>query len=306
MPSSRIVAVFGATGLQGSAVLEAILKDGTFTPRAITRNPDSENALKLKTRGVEVVQADSGDKESLMGALRGSESVFAYTVPKFAPVNTTGPEELTQGKNIVDAAKQASVKFLVFSSVPSIKKLSDGKYANVSPYKDKAAIGGYLRVSGLPNANLLLGGFAENFWNHGVLKKTAAGFSYTVAKYSPTALRAITGVQHDVGEAAVALLRNYTDPAKDVLGKSYPVVTANMTGPEIAALASQALGAEVTFNSVASTGIPILDEMFAAQSEYDGFYTATPVPNPELVSLGAKFGTLEEFMQTEVKKRFGQ
>ncbi|KAJ7433688.1 NAD(P)-binding protein [Mycena galericulata] len=301
MPSSRIVAVFGATGLQGSAVLEAILKDGTFTPRAITRNPDSENALKLKARGVEVVQADSGDKESLMGALKGSEGVFAYTVPKFAPVNTTGPEELTQGKNIVDAAKQASVKFLVFSSVPSIKKLSDGKYANVSPYEAlyTAAISEYLRVSGLPHANkpaILLE----------VRRPRSTGFSYTVAKYSPTALRAITWVQHDVGEAAVALLRNYTDPAKDVLGKSYPVVTANMTGPDIAALASQALGVKVTFNSIASTGIPILDEMFAAQSEYDGFYTATPVPNPDLVSLGAKFGTLEEFMQTEVKKRFGQ
>jgi hypothetical protein len=33
-----------------------------------------------------------------------------------------------------------------------------------------------------------------------------------------------------------------------------------------------------------------------------GLYSTTPVPNPELVALGPKFGTMEEFMGTEVKK----
>ncbi|KAJ7867644.1 hypothetical protein B0H13DRAFT_1897484 [Mycena leptocephala] len=37
-----------------------------------------------------------------------------------------------------------------------------------------------------------------------------------------------------------------------------------------------------------------------------GLYSTTPVPNPELVALGPKFGTIEEFMGTEVKKRFTQ
>ncbi|KAJ7075695.1 hypothetical protein C8R43DRAFT_910717, partial [Mycena crocata] len=46
-------------------------------PRAITRNLGSEAALKLKARGIEVVQADSADKASLVDALRGSEAVFA-------------------------------------------------------------------------------------------------------------------------------------------------------------------------------------------------------------------------------------
>jgi hypothetical protein len=33
-------------------------------------------------------------------------------------------------------------------------------------------------------------------------------------------------------------------------------------------------------------------------------YKDTPVPNPDLVALGAKFGTLEEFIQKEVVPRF--
>lgn len=57
--------------------MEALLKDGTFTPRAITRNPESDVSLKLKGMGAEVIKGDSGDKASLVAALRGSEAVFA-------------------------------------------------------------------------------------------------------------------------------------------------------------------------------------------------------------------------------------
>lgn len=43
---------------------------------------------------------------------------------------------------------------------------------------------------------------------------------------------------------------------------------------------------------------------YAALAEYSGLYTATPVPNPDLAALGVKFGTVEEFLETEVKPRF--
>lgn len=60
----------------GSAVVDALLKDGTFTPRAIVRDLESEAALKLKERGVELAKADLLDKPSMVSALRGSEAVF--------------------------------------------------------------------------------------------------------------------------------------------------------------------------------------------------------------------------------------
>ena len=61
----------------GGAVVNGLLKDGTFVPRAITRDPDSEASQKLKARGVEVVKGDSADKASLVTALHGSEAIFA-------------------------------------------------------------------------------------------------------------------------------------------------------------------------------------------------------------------------------------
>jgi hypothetical protein len=35
-----------------------------------------------------------------------------------------------------------------------------------------------------------------------------------------------------------------------------------------------------------------------------GMYNDTPIPNPDLVALGVKFGTVEEFIQKEVVPRF--
>ncbi|KAF7340407.1 NmrA domain-containing protein [Mycena venus] len=307
MSSSRIVAVFGATGHQGSSVVQRLLKDGTFAPRAITRDPQSEAAVKIKGLGVEVVKADTADKTSVVNALRGAEAVFVVTLSGFPPYSPEKPSEVTVGKAIINAAKEAGVKFIVFSSVPGLTKLSRGKYSKVSIYDDKAEIEEYLKASGIANASLHLGGFAENLWTRNNLKKTDTGFNISVPIYTPTALNAFTWVGHDVGEAVLALFKSYLDPSNFfVSGKAYPVVTANMSYTDLAAMIAKALGKDVTFTTAPPTGIPAYDEMFAAGAEYDGFYTSTPVPNPDLTALGAKFATLEEFVEMEVKKRFGQ
>ncbi|MEE8147924.1 MAG: NmrA family NAD(P)-binding protein, partial [Longimicrobiales bacterium] len=66
MSDTKIIAVIGATGAQGGGVVRAILEDpeGGFAARAITRNPDSDNARALADLGAEVVQADLDDEAS--------------------------------------------------------------------------------------------------------------------------------------------------------------------------------------------------------------------------------------------------
>ncbi|KAJ6459659.1 hypothetical protein C8R45DRAFT_554173 [Mycena sanguinolenta] len=306
MSISRIVAVLGATGLQGSSVLQSLLKNGTFTPRAITRDPESEAAAKIKAQGVEVVKADTADKASLLPALRGCEAAFVVTLSGFPPFSAEKPSELTIGKNIIDAAKEAGVKFIVFSSLPGLTKLSGGKYTKCTLYDDKEEIEEYLKASGILNASLHLGAFAENLWTgRKALKKTDAGtFDLSAPFYTPTSLSSFTWVGHDVGEATLALLKNYNDPSKNVSGRAYPVVTGTMSFPDFATIISKSLGKEVTFTTAPPPGLPALDEMFAAGAEYNGFYTATPIPNPDLTALGAKLATMEEFVDAEAKTRF--
>ncbi|KAJ7802278.1 NAD(P)-binding protein [Mycena olivaceomarginata] len=286
-----IITIFGANGTQGSTVLEAVLADGKYTPRAISRSLDSAASKALIAEGVEVVVADLWDKESLKNAIRGSEVVFGITnfwdPEVFKPTDPKGTGEITQGKNLVDAAKEVGVKFFIWSSLPNSTKDSNGLYRHIHHFDNKAMIEDYLRASGVPFAVLLTGWFAENLW------KT----------YGPENTQVFTWVTHDFGKAAVALLTNYADPSKGVLGKSYPVVTFRVTHPEFATAITKAIKKEVTFVPLETAGLAEMDEMYLYMANI-GMYNDTPVPNSDLAALGVKFGTLEEFVQKELVARF--
>ncbi|KAJ7760843.1 NAD(P)-binding protein [Mycena maculata] len=301
-----IVSIFGATGLQGSAVLKAVLEDGTFTPRAVSRNPDSDAAKALKAQGVEVVKGDLFDLASIKEALKGSDVVFGVTNfwdPSVFPGTTNGEGEIQQGKNLVDAATAVGIKFFVWSGLPSSKVLSKGKFSKVYHIDNKATIYQYLESSGLDYAAVETAYFADNLWRNGALKKTATGYTIPIPKYSPTSTQTFTWVAHDLGPAVLALLKNYDNPAKIVLRKSFPVVTAIETYPQIARRIAAAIKQEVTFISTETAGLAELDEMYAYQSAC-GMYKDTPVPNPDLVLLGVKIGTLDELISTEIVPRF--
>jgi uncharacterized protein YbjT (DUF2867 family) len=69
---TKIIAVTGATGVQGGSIARALLKTPGWSVRAITRNPDSDAAKKLASEGATVVQADSNDESSLVKAFEVS------------------------------------------------------------------------------------------------------------------------------------------------------------------------------------------------------------------------------------------
>ncbi|KAJ7036688.1 hypothetical protein C8F04DRAFT_1257577 [Mycena alexandri] len=285
MSSARIVSVFGATGLQGSAVVDALLKDGTFVPRAITRDPNSATSLKLKARGVQVVRGDSLDKISLVTALDGSEAVFAVTVVNSPRVD--GQDEVTQGRNLVDAAKKVGVKFFIWTSLPGVKRITGGKLQNCSHFDDKEIVQEYLNSSGLVHANLMLPAFLENLWSYDILKKTDTGYTFALPLHSRKKLQ-FAWIERD-----------------NINGKAYPVVNAKVSHAELAEKIGQVLGVEVTYTQSPPMGIEEMDEMWAFVDEYEGYYT-TPIPNPDLVALGMKFSTVDEFLNAEVKARYGQ
>ena len=66
----KTIAVFGATGQQGGAVVRAMLKDKQYTIRAITRNPDSEGAVKLKQQGKVKVKQQGKVKVKQQGKVK--------------------------------------------------------------------------------------------------------------------------------------------------------------------------------------------------------------------------------------------
>ncbi|KAJ7464173.1 hypothetical protein FB451DRAFT_1042586 [Mycena latifolia] len=301
-----IITIFGATGTQGSSVIDAVLADGKYTPRAVSRSVDSPASKALIAKGVEVVRADLFDFESVKAAIRGSEAVFGNTNfwdPAVFPADPTGKGEITQGKNLVDAAKAAGVKFFIWSSLLSAAKESKGLYTHVYHLENKVEIEEYLRASGVPFAVVLTGWFVDNIWNIGSLQKTQTGYTIPIPNYGPDDMISGTWVAHDLGASVVALLSNYTDETKDVLGNSFPVISMKFTYPQLAAAIANGIKREVKFTSLETGGVAELDEMYLFFAKF-GMYNETPIPNPSLVELGVKFGSLEEFVQIEIVPRF--
>ncbi|KJZ70338.1 hypothetical protein HIM_10267 [Hirsutella minnesotensis 3608] len=122
------IAVFGATGNQGSSVAHSLLQNPSFRVRAITRNASSDVSRTLASSGAEVVQANGFHEKDMLAAFQGSWGAFVNLNSDDKSLkNHEGRTEFDLGKVIVDAAAQAGVKHLVFSSGPPCVEMTGGK-----------------------------------------------------------------------------------------------------------------------------------------------------------------------------------
>jgi len=135
----KIIAVIGATGAQGKGVVNALVKDGTFKVRAITRNPE-----KYQGRADEVVKGDLTDLDSLLQAFKDAHGVFVVT--NF----WEGADELAQGKNAVEASKKANVNHFIWSTLPNVEKISKGQF-EVPHFTGKAEVDELVKKAGFAN-----------------------------------------------------------------------------------------------------------------------------------------------------------
>ena len=114
------IAVIGATGQQGGAVVDALLRQ-SVPIRALTRNPHGDKAARLTQRGVEIVYADLDQMDSVRAAFDGASAAFAMTTHD----GPDGPtREATHGQAIAAAAAAARLPFLVYSSVGGVDRRS--------------------------------------------------------------------------------------------------------------------------------------------------------------------------------------
>ncbi len=135
----KIIAVIGATGSQGKGVIDSIVKDGTFKTRAVTRNPE-----KYSGKADEVVKGDLTDLISLTEAFKNAHGVFVVT--NF----WEGADEIAQGKIAIQAAKNAGVNHFIWSTLPNVEKISNGKF-DVPHFTGKAKVDELVKNAGFKN-----------------------------------------------------------------------------------------------------------------------------------------------------------
>ncbi|GAA5979730.1 hypothetical protein JCM11641_004068 [Rhodosporidiobolus odoratus] len=149
------ILIVGATGKQGGSVVRALQKlPNPPAIRALSRNPASPAAEKLKAQGIEVVKGSLTDAASLRAALKGAASAFLVT-------NVTGKGEIPedeQGKAFLSAALETSLPYLIFTSVSDATPT-----CGVPHFETKAKVEQAIKESGIKHTILAPVAFYDNF-----------------------------------------------------------------------------------------------------------------------------------------------
>ena len=116
--NENLIAVIGATGRQGGAVVRALQASSQFKVRALTRNPDKHREL-----ADDDVKADLNLPKTLRAAFEGAQGVFLVT--NFWEEGTDERKETTAA---IRAAKDAGVQHFVWSTLPNVEAISGGKF----------------------------------------------------------------------------------------------------------------------------------------------------------------------------------
>lgn len=137
---ARVIAVVGATGLQGRAVTRRLLRDG-WAVRALTRDPFTKKARAVTELGAELVQVDASEPASLEPAFDGVSGV--YCVQNHHLSGYDG--EVAQGRSVAEAAHRAGVAHVVYGAagfgVPG---------TGVGSWETKVEVTSHMRDLGLP------------------------------------------------------------------------------------------------------------------------------------------------------------
>src|SRR5258705_5303429 len=144
----KLIAVVGATGQEGGAVVRALQPGNQFKIRALTRN-----AAKHRELADEVVEAALNRSETLASAFHGAYGAFLVT-----NFQEHGADELKQATAAIHAARDAGVKHFVWSTLPDVEAISKGKF-HVPHFTGKAKVDRIVREAGFANHTFVIAPF---------------------------------------------------------------------------------------------------------------------------------------------------
>ena len=304
MSGNKIIAVTGATGVQGGGLVRAILADrnGPFIARAVTRKPESEKARALAKLGVEVVAGDTDDPSSLNRAFAGAHGVFCVT--NFWE-HFSAEREGAQASAMARATRKSGVQHVIWSTLEDTRKwlpLDDGRLPTLHgnykvPHFDaKGAIDHVFTDEAAPTTFLLASFYWENFIHFGMGPRQGPDGSLVLAL--PLGGAKLPGIAaEDIGKCALGIFRR----GSSTCGQRFGVAGEVLSGPELATKMGRALGRKVSFNDVpfdvyrglGFPGAEDLGNMFQFQAILGAEFARSRDPglsrslNPQLLSFDA-------------------
>jgi uncharacterized protein YbjT (DUF2867 family) len=241
-PNSKpLITVVGALSKQGRSVAHSLLQSGRYHVRVLTRRPDSPEAQKLAGQGAELVnvQLEVGDTKNLVHAFRGSQGVFLVT-PMIVPPAT---HETELGKQQADAAVEAGVQHIIFSSLENVEKITAGK--KWAPhFTDKARIEEYIRTLPVACSFVYLALFYTNLIEY--YQPRMDGDTLVFPIYLPKDSRA--PFVDPLTATGPAVLEIFNNPDK-YAGKSLPVIGDIISPGEMVETFSRVTGKKAVHSS---------------------------------------------------------
>ncbi len=224
--------------------------------RAVTRKPDSEAGRALAQAGAEVVAADMDDAASVQRAMSGAYGAYCVTNfwEHFSP-----EKELAQAAAMADGAAGAGVQHVIWSTLEDTRTFfaPDGKRMPVLmgkynvPHFDAKGEADALFTSKVPTTLLYTSFYWDNLIHFGMGPKK--GPDGVLAFTLPMADKRMSGIAaEDIGKCAFGIFR---EGAAHV-GRSVGIAGEHLTGAQMAAELTKALGQPVRYNAVTPGAVP--------------------------------------------------
>lgn len=269
MSDKKLIAVVGATGAQGGGLVRAILNDktGPFAVRALTRDVNSDKAKELAQLGAEVVKADLESGPTLRTAFDGCYGAFCVT---FFTAHFLPEKELVHAAAMAQAAKQAGLKHVIWSTLEDTRKLvplSDARMPTllekykVPHFDAKGEANKAFSQFGVPTTYMLTSFYWDNLIYLGMGPKKAADGKLELTL--PLGDKKLAGIAaEDIGKCAYGVFKK----GFDLLGKTVGVAGDHLTGAQMATALTKELGQEVryaplTFDQYRKLAFPGAEEL---------------------------------------------
>ncbi|KAJ7619286.1 NAD(P)-binding protein [Roridomyces roridus] len=302
--SAPLVAVVGATGIQGGSVVKALEEsDKAYRIRAFTRDGSKPTAQALASRGVEVVNVSLvlENKDKVFEAFQGAK--MAFLVTNFWEHADPG-RETAEAKQLIDAAIAGGAERIVWSGLPSYDKLSGGKYPHVYHFDSKAAASDYARQIGAPVVDIQAAGYGLNnpMLRPAKLADGSLALQWCVA---PTALFPVIDAANDYGLYVRQVFELPVFPSGSEVRTAGELITVEdlarqigeITGKQVAfkQITGEEFGGRIQALGVPSHLAEDLKECFLSVAEY-GYYGAKEISSHE--GLARKPRTWKEIVET--------
>ncbi|RDB19842.1 NmrA-like family domain-containing protein 1 [Hypsizygus marmoreus] len=290
-----IITVVTGTGAQGRAVSRAFHDSSKWHVRVLTRNPSGPVAQEFEKQGMEIVQGNFEDRDSLLKAFQGAYAVYSVTIPPWHQSYTNTLGEYEQGVLQADVAKESNVKLFLFSTLPYVGPEYMG-LGGVELYDAKARTNDYVTSIGLPAVYIGTPAFIDNVHSWPLVKAVDNGAKLESWDYVVDAEKPVVflWVERDLGPSALAIVESFLGSWRGTWG-------------QVAREIQKQTGIE-THHTV----VPDADQRwhkdltnaFIYQNNH-GLYPTIDFPTKVLTSdLGVEFGTLEDFVRTKIVPLF--